>query len=88
MHHKSFSIHHRSYLIYPNESSFQPTIHGKCKTYYQVNAREEIATDITLNRDLSRCDRFVPLGDYTSPLALISGMVRHATNILCDDNMK
>ncbi|KAK1875575.1 Apolipoprotein B-100 [Dissostichus eleginoides] len=27
-----------------------------------------------LNRDLSRCDKFVPLRDHTSPLALISGM--------------
>ncbi|XP_068593437.1 apolipoprotein B-100-like [Cebidichthys violaceus] len=51
-----------------------PTIHGNCKTSYSINAREDIATDITLNRDLSRCDKFVPLRDHTSPLALISGM--------------
>ncbi|XP_034755326.1 apolipoprotein Bb, tandem duplicate 1 [Etheostoma cragini] len=56
------------------KSTFQPTIHGKCKTDYKVNTREDIATDISLTRDLSRCDKFVPMRDHTSPLALISGM--------------
>ncbi|KAF3702947.1 Apolipoprotein B-100 [Channa argus] len=51
-----------------------PTIHGKCKTHYKVNARGDAATDIRLKRDLSTCDKFVPMRDYTSPLALISGM--------------
>uniref|UniRef100_A0A3Q3G119 Vitellogenin domain-containing protein n=1 Tax=Labrus bergylta TaxID=56723 RepID=A0A3Q3G119_9LABR len=35
---------------------------------------EDIATDISLTRDLSECDKFVPMRDHTSPLALISGM--------------
>ncbi|XP_040919863.1 apolipoprotein B-100-like [Toxotes jaculatrix] len=61
-------------LVEEDKNKNMPTIHGKCKTYYTVNAREDIATDISLNRDLSRCDRFVPMRDYTSPLALISGM--------------
>uniref|UniRef100_A0A674MR38 Apolipoprotein Bb, tandem duplicate 2 n=1 Tax=Takifugu rubripes TaxID=31033 RepID=A0A674MR38_TAKRU len=51
-----------------------PTIHGKCQTQYIVNSRGSIATDISLNRDLSECDQFVPIRDHTSPLALISGM--------------
>lgn len=51
-----------------------------CKTYYTINAREDIATDISLNRDLSRCDKFVPMRDHTSPLALISGMVSKTSN--------
>lgn len=56
---------------------FQPTIHGKCRTYYYVNTTEDIATEVTLTRDLSRCDKFVPMRDHTSPLALVSGMVRY-----------
>lgn len=64
---------------------FQPTIHGKCETSFTVNAREDIATDISLKRDLSRCDKFVPMSDHTSPLALISGMVRYP--IVCGSNM-
>uniref|UniRef100_A0A3P9MAN0 Apolipoprotein Bb, tandem duplicate 2 n=1 Tax=Oryzias latipes TaxID=8090 RepID=A0A3P9MAN0_ORYLA len=51
-----------------------PTIHGRCRTSYNINAREDIITDINLNRDLSRCDKFVPIRDHNSPLALITGM--------------
>ncbi|KAK5884317.1 hypothetical protein CesoFtcFv8_018153 [Champsocephalus esox] len=61
-------------LLEEDKNKNMPTIHGKCKTQSTVNAREDIATDISLNRDLSRCDTFVPLRDHTSPLALISGM--------------
>ncbi|XP_039982146.1 apolipoprotein Bb, tandem duplicate 1 [Xiphias gladius] len=61
-------------LVEEDKNKNMPTIHGKCKTYYKVNTREDIATDISLNRDLSRCDKFVPMRDHTSPLALISGM--------------
>ena len=57
----------------------QPTIHGNCKTHYSINAREDIATDISLTRDLSRCDKFNPMRDPTSPWALISGMVSYAS---------
>lgn len=46
-----------------------------CKTGYTVNARENIATDVTLSRDLSKCDNFRPVRDHTSPLALITGLV-------------
>uniref|UniRef100_A0A8C7PB88 Vitellogenin domain-containing protein n=1 Tax=Oncorhynchus mykiss TaxID=8022 RepID=A0A8C7PB88_ONCMY len=47
---------------------------NKKMTNYKVNAMENIATDISLNRDLSKCDHFIPQRDHTSPLALISGM--------------
>lgn len=61
-------------LLDEQKNKNMPTIHGMCKTYYTVNAREDIATDISLNRDLSSCDKFAPIKDHTSPLALISGM--------------
>ncbi|KAL7888295.1 hypothetical protein AOLI_G00032690 [Acnodon oligacanthus] len=51
-----------------------PTVFGLCKTDYTVNAREDIATDVTITRDLSRCDNFRPIKDHISPLALITGM--------------
>ncbi|KAJ8356224.1 hypothetical protein SKAU_G00190180 [Synaphobranchus kaupii] len=50
------------------------TLHGTCKTNYAVNTREDIATDVTVTRDLSHCDGFSPKKDFTSPLALISGL--------------
>ncbi|XP_031178438.1 apolipoprotein B-100-like [Sander lucioperca] len=61
-------------LLEEDKNKNMPTIHGKCKTTYSINAREDIATDISLTRDLSRCDKFSPMRDHTSPLALISGM--------------
>lgn len=55
---------------------FQPTVHGVCPTDFTVNAREDIATDVTVNRDLSKCDSFFARRQDTSPLALITGMVK------------
>uniref|UniRef100_A0A4W5MQB1 Vitellogenin domain-containing protein n=1 Tax=Hucho hucho TaxID=62062 RepID=A0A4W5MQB1_9TELE len=61
-------------LLEEENNKKMPTIHGMCKTNYIVNVMEDISTDITLNRDLSKCDHFIPQRDHTSPLALISGM--------------
>ncbi|XP_051909562.1 apolipoprotein Bb, tandem duplicate 1 [Hippocampus zosterae] len=61
-------------MMEEDKNKNMPTVHGMCETSYTINAREDIATDISLERDLSTCDRFVPTRDYTSPLALISGM--------------
>ncbi|XP_026174369.1 apolipoprotein B-100-like [Mastacembelus armatus] len=50
------------------------TVHGVCNTDFTVNTREDIATDVTVSRDLSKCDWFRAHRQSTSPLALISGM--------------
>ncbi|XP_071777034.1 apolipoprotein B-100-like [Centroberyx gerrardi] len=50
------------------------TVHGVCATDFTVNSREDIATDVTVTRDLSKCDSFSAQREHTSPLALISGM--------------
>ncbi|XP_051954733.1 apolipoprotein Bb, tandem duplicate 1 [Xyrauchen texanus] len=61
-------------VLEEDRNNKMPTIYGLCKTGYSVNTREDIATDVTLNRDLSKCDHFRPLRDHTSPLALMTGM--------------
>ncbi|XP_019909282.2 apolipoprotein B-100 isoform X2 [Esox lucius] len=61
-------------LLEEEKNRKMPTIHGLCKTAYKVNAKNAVSTDVTLNRDLSKCDHFIPQRDHTSPLALISGM--------------
>nr|XP_057913475.1 apolipoprotein Bb, tandem duplicate 1 [Doryrhamphus excisus] len=61
-------------MIEENKENNVPSIHGMCRTYYTVNAKQDIATDISLERDLSSCDKFIPVRDHTSPLALISGL--------------
>ncbi|KAK9531434.1 hypothetical protein VZT92_010860 [Zoarces viviparus] len=50
------------------------TVHGVCPTDFSVNAREDIATDVTVSRDLSKCSAFFAPKQVTSPLALITGM--------------
>lgn len=52
-------------------------MHGQCLTDYLVNARKDIATDVTLSRDLSRCDQFYSRELANSPLALLQKLVRH-----------
>ncbi|CAB1340530.1 unnamed protein product [Coregonus sp. 'balchen'] len=47
---------------------------NKDMTDFTVNSREDIATDVTVTRDLSKCDSFIAQRDHTSPLAIISGM--------------
>lgn len=59
----------------------QPTLHGICKSEFAVNTMEDIATDVTVTRDLSHCDAFTPKKDFASPLALISGLVRPPGNM-------
>uniref|UniRef100_A0AAX7VP99 Vitellogenin domain-containing protein n=1 Tax=Astatotilapia calliptera TaxID=8154 RepID=A0AAX7VP99_ASTCA len=51
-----------------------PTVHGVCSTDFTVNNKQDIATDVTVSRDLSRCDWFTARRQDTSPLALVSGM--------------
>uniref|UniRef100_A0A3P8U0L5 Vitellogenin domain-containing protein n=1 Tax=Amphiprion percula TaxID=161767 RepID=A0A3P8U0L5_AMPPE len=68
-------------LVEEDKNKNMPTIHGMCKSQFTINAREDIATDISLTRDLSRCDKFNPIRDHTSPLALISGMVIYSSNV-------
>ncbi|KAM3861059.1 apolipoprotein B-100-like [Diretmus argenteus] len=50
------------------------TVHGVCATDFTVNSRQDIATDVTVTRDLSSCDSFSAQREHTSPIALISGM--------------
>nr|XP_015212508.1 PREDICTED: apolipoprotein B-100 [Lepisosteus oculatus] len=54
------------------------TLHGQCRSVVTANS----ATDVTVTRDLSECDRFHPKQDYTSPLALISGMHIPLSNLI------
>ncbi|XP_056436794.1 apolipoprotein Bb, tandem duplicate 1 [Gadus chalcogrammus] len=61
-------------LVEDDKNKDMPTIYGQCKTKSTINERQTIATDITVSRDLSSCDKFVPMRDQTSSLALISGM--------------
>ncbi|XP_034715215.1 apolipoprotein B-100 isoform X3 [Etheostoma cragini] len=53
------------------QSRLMSTVHGQCLTDYLVHARKDIATDVTLSRDLSQCDQFYSRKLVNSPLALL-----------------
>ncbi|XP_012724535.2 apolipoprotein B-100 isoform X1 [Fundulus heteroclitus] len=56
------------------ETKDMPTVHGVCSSDFAVNPALDTATEVTVSRDLSKCDGFVARRQNTSPLALISGM--------------
>ncbi|XP_065112516.1 apolipoprotein B-100 isoform X1 [Paramisgurnus dabryanus] len=65
-------------LLEEEKNKDMPTIYGLCPTDYTVNTRG----NITLNRDLSQCDKFKPVKDHTSPLAIITGMHHHLAQLI------
>uniref|UniRef100_UPI00398E5416 apolipoprotein B-100 n=1 Tax=Pristiophorus japonicus TaxID=55135 RepID=UPI00398E5416 len=51
------------------------TVYGNCTSEVTVNNRGgNGAIRITIERDLTACNRFTPITDYSSPLALVTGM--------------
>uniref|UniRef100_A0A3B4VIY8 Apolipoprotein B n=1 Tax=Seriola dumerili TaxID=41447 RepID=A0A3B4VIY8_SERDU len=63
-----------STLIVPvmedEQNSIMSTVHGQCLTDHLVNGKN-IATDVTVSRDLSQCDQFYRRESANSPLALL-----------------
>ncbi|XP_068610219.1 apolipoprotein B-100-like [Brachionichthys hirsutus] len=57
-------------------NALMATVHGLCPTDFTVNSRKDIATDVTVSRNLSRCSSFFTHRQTTSPLALVTGMNR------------
>lgn len=56
------------------------TIHGYCPTELTVNSREDIATDVTVVRDLGACSHFYHRSLNTSPLSFLPNLVRFNFN--------
>ncbi|KAM4693965.1 apolipoprotein B-100 [Discoglossus pictus] len=67
-----------STLVIPDETqetSTMDTVYGKCSSQLTVkNRKENVATEITIDRNLKSCNMFKPIRDYVSPLALIKGL--------------
>uniref|UniRef100_A0A3P9NLD5 Vitellogenin domain-containing protein n=1 Tax=Poecilia reticulata TaxID=8081 RepID=A0A3P9NLD5_POERE len=62
--------------INKEETKEMPTVHGVCSSDFTINLGSDATSEVTISRDLSKCDGFVARRQNTSPLALISGMVR------------
>ncbi|XP_068451587.1 apolipoprotein B-100 [Clinocottus analis] len=64
------------------QNSLMSTVHGQCLTDYSVNARRDVATDVTLSRDLSQCDQFYRRELVNSPLALLQKLHRPLSKLI------
>ncbi|XP_048387527.2 apolipoprotein B-100 [Stegostoma tigrinum] len=59
------------------------SVYGNCTSEIIVDSRVDgVATHITVGRDLTACNRFTPITDHRSPLALITGMHVPAASLL------
>ncbi|KAM8931828.1 apolipoprotein B-100 [Lycaon pictus] len=78
-----------SALLVPPETEadkqvlFLDTVYGNCSSDLTVNARKaNVATEISIERNLEKCDHFKPISTGVSPLALIKGMVRPLSTLI------
>ncbi|CAD7676392.1 unnamed protein product [Nyctereutes procyonoides] len=78
-----------SALLVPPETEadkqvlFLDTVYGNCSSDLTVNSRKaNMATEISIERNLEKCDHFKPISTGVSPLALIKGMVRPLSTLI------
>ncbi|XP_062892635.1 apolipoprotein B-100 [Mobula hypostoma] len=51
------------------------TVYGNCSSRITVNSRTgSLATQMTIGRDLAQCNKFTPIRDHTSPIAMVTGL--------------
>uniref|UniRef100_A0A8D0RCT2 Vitellogenin domain-containing protein n=1 Tax=Sus scrofa TaxID=9823 RepID=A0A8D0RCT2_PIG len=59
------------------------TVYGNCSSDLTIKkGREHVATEISIERNLEKCDRFQPISTGVSPLALIRGMTRPLSTLI------
>ncbi|XP_072913085.1 apolipoprotein B-100 isoform X2 [Hemitrygon akajei] len=68
-----------SALLVPVESSENEqlvdvaTVYGNCSSKITVHSRaNSLATHMTIGRDLAQCNKFTPIRDHTSPIAMVT----------------
>ncbi|XP_058407707.1 apolipoprotein B-100 [Diceros bicornis minor] len=78
-----------SALLVPPETEeatqvlFLDTVYGNCSSDFAVKTQKgNVATEISIERNLEKCDNFKPISTGVSPLALIRGMVRPLSTLI------
>ncbi|KAK2493270.1 hypothetical protein MC885_004097 [Smutsia gigantea] len=81
-----------SALLVPPETQetkqvlFLDTVYGNCSSDFTVKTRKgNVATAISIERNLDKCDGFKPISTGVSPLALIKGMTRTLSTLISSD---
>ncbi|XP_007937481.1 apolipoprotein B-100 [Orycteropus afer afer] len=78
-----------SALLVPPEAGdasrvlFLDTVYGNCSSDFTVKRKMgNVATEISIERNLEKCDHFKPISTGVSPLAFIKGMVRPLSSLI------
>uniref|UniRef100_A0A8C3VXS5 Apolipoprotein B n=1 Tax=Catagonus wagneri TaxID=51154 RepID=A0A8C3VXS5_9CETA len=78
-----------SALLLPPETEeakqvlFLDTVYGNCSSDLTVKkGKENAATEISIERNLEKCDHFQPISTGVSPLALIKGMTHPLSTLI------
>ncbi|XP_029794426.1 apolipoprotein B-100 [Suricata suricatta] len=78
-----------SALLVPPETEedeqvlFLDTVYGNCSSDLTVKTKKaNVATGISIERNLEKCDRFQPVSTGVSPLALIKGITRPLSTLI------
>ncbi|XP_006197350.2 apolipoprotein B-100 [Vicugna pacos] len=78
-----------SALLLPPETEeakqvlFLDTVYGNCSSDITVKTRKgSVTTEISIERNLEKCDNFQPIHTGVSPLALIRGMTRPLSTLI------
>ncbi|XP_006835311.1 PREDICTED: apolipoprotein B-100 [Chrysochloris asiatica] len=78
-----------SALLVPPETEeakqvmFLDTVYGNCSSDFIVKTRTgNVATEVSIERNLEKCDHFKPMSTGVSPLALIKGMTRSLSTLI------
>ncbi|XP_004387651.3 apolipoprotein B-100 [Trichechus manatus latirostris] len=62
---------------------FMDTVYGNCSSDFTVKTRTgNVATEISIERNLQKCDDFKPISTGVSPLAFIKGMIRPLSTLI------
>ncbi|XP_034531344.1 apolipoprotein B-100 [Notolabrus celidotus] len=69
-------------LLEDSQSKLMSTVHGQCLSNYNVNERRDIATDVSVSRNLPDCDQFTSRESASSPLALLQKLHRPLSKLI------
>ncbi|XP_041668257.1 apolipoprotein B-100 [Cheilinus undulatus] len=69
-------------LLEDSQNKVMSTVFGQCQSYYHVNERRDIPTDVSVSRYLPNCDKFTSRESASSPLALLQKLHRPISKLI------
>ncbi|KAM6180366.1 apolipoprotein B-100 [Erethizon dorsatum] len=67
----------------PTQVLFLDTVYGNCSTHIMVKTRKgNVATEMSMERNLQQCSGFQPVSTGASPLALVKGLAHPLSTLI------